>query len=42
VFYRLRDKVLGQVLDLLRKYFMSQLVKATDLLADMKSAPADK
>lgn len=37
VFYRLRDKVLGQVLDLLRKYFASQLAEATEMLADLKS-----
>ncbi|MEO2090850.1 MAG: metalloregulator ArsR/SmtB family transcription factor [Gemmataceae bacterium] len=42
VHYRLRDEALGQVLDLLRKYFMSQLIEATDLLADLKSAPANK
>ena len=38
VFYRLRDKVLGQVLDLLRKYFTSQLAEATEMLADLKSS----
>lgn len=38
VFYRLRDKVLGQVLDLLRKYFASQLAEATEMLADLKSS----
>ena len=38
VFYRLRDKVLGQVLDLLRKYFTSQLAVATEMLADLKSS----
>jgi DNA-binding transcriptional ArsR family regulator len=37
VFYRLRDKTLGQVLDLLRKYFVSQLAASTDMLADLKS-----
>ena len=38
VFYRLRDKVLGQVLDLLRKYFASQLAEASEMLADLKSS----
>lgn len=38
VFYRLRDNVLGQVLDLLRKYFVSQLSDATEMLADLKSS----
>jgi DNA-binding transcriptional ArsR family regulator len=38
VFYSLRDKVLGQVLDLLRKYFRSQLTEATEILANLKSS----
>jgi DNA-binding transcriptional ArsR family regulator len=42
VFYRLRDKILGQVLDLMRKYFLTHLVKASELLADMHSQPARK
>ncbi len=37
VFYRLRDKVLGQVLDLLRKYFESHLTEASEMLADLKT-----
>jgi DNA-binding transcriptional ArsR family regulator len=40
VFYRLRDKALGQVLDLLRKYFVSHLAEANDLLADLKLSSA--
>jgi len=40
VFYRLRDKILGQVLDLMRKYFLTHLAKASELLADMHSQPA--
>jgi DNA-binding transcriptional ArsR family regulator len=42
VFYRLRDKVLGQVLDLMRKYFQNHLTEATELLADMDAIPARK
>jgi ArsR family transcriptional regulator len=38
VFYRLRDKVLGQVLDQLRKYFATQLAEASEMLADLKSS----
>ncbi len=42
VFYRLRDKVLGQVLDLMRKYFLAQLAEATELLEDMTSSAPRK
>ena len=42
VFYRLRDKVLGQALDLMRKYFLTHLAEATELLDDMHSQPARK
>ena len=42
VFYRLRDKILGQVLDLMRKYFLAHLAEATELLEDMHSQPARK
>ncbi len=42
VFYRLRDKTLGQILDLMRKYFLAHLTEATDLLEDMKSPSARK
>jgi DNA-binding transcriptional ArsR family regulator len=42
VFYRLRDKTIGQVLDLMRKYFLTQLGEATHLLADMTATPARK
>jgi ArsR family transcriptional regulator len=38
VFYRLRDKILGQVLDLMRKYFQNHLAQATELLADMNAS----
>jgi ArsR family transcriptional regulator len=37
VFYRLRDKILGQVLDLMREYFLAHLAEATELLEGMKS-----
>jgi ArsR family transcriptional regulator len=37
VFYRLRDKTLGQVLDLMRKYFLNHLAEASELLADLHS-----
>jgi ArsR family transcriptional regulator len=40
VHYRLRDKVLGQILDLMRKYFQNHLSEATGLLVDLKAAPA--
>ncbi|MCE9564678.1 MAG: metalloregulator ArsR/SmtB family transcription factor [Planctomycetes bacterium] len=42
VFYRLRDKTLGQILDLMRKYFQAQLVEASGLLADMNATPPRK
>ena len=42
VFYRLRDKILGQVLDLMREYFLVHLAEATELLEDMHSQPARK
>lgn len=42
VFYRLRDKILGQILDLMRKYFQAHLAEATELLADMNAPPARK
>jgi DNA-binding transcriptional ArsR family regulator len=42
VFYRLRDKILGQVLDLMRKYFLAHLVESTELLEDMHSQPSRK
>ena len=42
VFYRLRDKILGQVLDLMRKYFLAQLAEATELLDDMNSTVGKK
>lgn len=42
VFYRLRDKTLGQVLDLMRKYFLTHLAEASELLADMHAQPVRK
>jgi DNA-binding transcriptional ArsR family regulator len=42
VFYRLRDKILGQILDLMRKYFLAQLTEATELLEDMTSPTTQK
>ena len=42
VFYRLRDKILGQILDLMRKYFLAHLAEATELLEDMKPPLARK
>ncbi|MBA4192305.1 MAG: transcriptional regulator [Planctomycetaceae bacterium] len=41
VFYRLRDKILGQILDLMRKYFQTHLAEVTDLLVDLNT-PARK
>ena len=35
VFYRLRDRILGRILDLMREYFMAHLTEAGELLADM-------
>jgi DNA-binding transcriptional ArsR family regulator len=42
VFYRLRDKVLGQILDLMREYFHAHLTEAGELLADLHAAPGRK
>lgn len=42
VFYRLRDKSLGQVLDLMREYFLAHLAEAGELLADMHTPPTRK
>jgi len=39
VFYSLRDKVLGKVLDLLKKYFISQLTEESDMLTTIKAIP---
>ncbi len=36
VFYRLRDKILGRILDMMRQYFLAQLAEASELLEDMK------
>src|SRR6266478_4326194 len=37
VFYSLRDRIIGKVLDLLRQYFETHLKEALDLLKDMKT-----
>jgi ArsR family transcriptional regulator len=37
VFYSLRDRVIGRVLDLMRQYFQAHLKEALDLLNDMDS-----
>jgi ArsR family transcriptional regulator len=37
VFYSLRDRVIGRVLDLMRQYFQTHLQEALELLKDMKS-----
>jgi ArsR family transcriptional regulator len=37
VFYSLRDRVIGRVLDLMRQYFQTHLKEALDLLQDMNS-----
>jgi ArsR family transcriptional regulator len=42
VFYRLRDKILGQILDLMREYFLTHLAEAGELLADLHSTPVRK
>ena len=36
VFYSLRDPILGRVLNLMRKYFQSNLKESLELLEDMK------
>src|SRR6516165_11764002 len=36
VFYSLRDRVIGRVLDLMRQYFQTHLQEALELLKDMK------
>src|SRR5216683_2282558 len=36
VFYSLRDRILGKVLDLMRQYFHAHLNEALELLKDMK------
>jgi ArsR family transcriptional regulator len=37
VFYSLRDRILGRVLDLMRQYFQAHLNEALELLKDMKT-----
>jgi len=36
VFYALRDRILGRVLDLMRQYFQAHLKEALEMLADIK------
>jgi DNA-binding transcriptional ArsR family regulator len=35
VLYRLRDRILGRVLDLMRQYFQAHLKEAQEMLADL-------
>lgn len=37
VFYSLRDRIIGRVLNLMRQYFQAHLNEALDLLKDMKT-----
>ena len=36
VFYSLRDRIIGRVLDLMRQYFHSHLAESLELLSDME------
>src|SRR5262249_32249599 len=36
VFYSLRDRIIGRVLDLMRQFFQTNLKEALELLKDMK------
>jgi ArsR family transcriptional regulator len=38
VFYSLRDRIIGRVLDLMRQYFHSHLAESLELLGDMETA----
>lgn len=40
VFYSLRDRVIGKVLDLMRQYFQAHLRESLELLKDMKTEAA--
>ena len=43
VFYSLRDKILGRILDLMRQFFQANLNEAMEMLEDMKlNKPASK
>lgn len=42
VHYRLRDKSLGRVLDLLKTYFTTHLTAATERLTDLQDSAAKK
>jgi ArsR family transcriptional regulator len=37
VFYSLRDRIIGRVLDLMRQYFQTHLQEALELLQEMKT-----
>ena len=37
VFYSLRDRIIGRVLDLMRQYFQNHLTEALQLLEDMQT-----
>ena len=37
VFYSLRDRLIGKVLDLMRQFFQTHLKEALELLKDMKA-----
>ena len=39
VFYSLRDRIIGNVLDLMRQFFEAHLNEALELLKDMKTEP---
>jgi ArsR family transcriptional regulator len=41
VFYRLRDRILGQILDLMREYFLAHLTEAGELLSGLNTPPQE-
>ncbi len=42
VFYSLRDKIIGEVLDLMRQYFQSHLTESLELMKDMQISSASE
>lgn len=42
VFYSLRDKIIGEVLDLMRQYFQSHLTESLELMKDMEIGSASE
>lgn len=40
VYYRLRDPMIGRVLDIMRRYFHAHLSEALDMLKDMEASDA--